>query len=229
MRHIARGVSAPIDLGKITIPRGDKGDEIVWSFNSIHWGLASKVNVTAEKLRYAESVLVSCALCMCMSVCFFLCVAYVDKGDEILWLVNSSHWGLTKLLVLFHMFRHKQMCFEWLVRVCAIMIVDVLTTDFKRAYGWARRVAFACVCVCRLHVCGECVLLYVASSNHSFSHADGWAKRFAIRAPRCLRWPMARKCAPTSCAKIRYLLNLTQALTNHHHFFFGGCVRCAFS
>lgn len=71
VRHIARGVSAPIDLAKLTIPHPEKGDEvlasvfpqkerlltlldlqIVWSFNSIHWGLASKVNVTAEKLRY---------------------------------------------------------------------------------------------------------------------------------------------------------------------------------
>jgi len=49
IRHIMRGVSVPIDICKITFP-GQK--DAVYSFNSLHWGLASKVNITAEKLRW---------------------------------------------------------------------------------------------------------------------------------------------------------------------------------
>eukprot|EP01119_Soliformovum_irregulare_P025271 TRINITY_DN931_c0_g1_i1.p1 TRINITY_DN931_c0_g1~~TRINITY_DN931_c0_g1_i1.p1 ORF type:complete len:407 (+),score=119.81 TRINITY_DN931_c0_g1_i1:31-1251(+) len=50
--HLVRGLSVPIDIGKTTWPLESGEDELVYSFNSIHWGLASKVNVTAEKLRW---------------------------------------------------------------------------------------------------------------------------------------------------------------------------------
>jgi len=48
VQHIIRGIHCPIDIAKIEC--ADK--EIIYSFNSIHWGLASKVNVTAERLRW---------------------------------------------------------------------------------------------------------------------------------------------------------------------------------
>lgn len=53
---ITRGIHAPIDVGKVVqLGLGDKGglgEEIIYSFNSMHWGLASKVAMTAEKLRW---------------------------------------------------------------------------------------------------------------------------------------------------------------------------------
>ncbi len=45
-RQLLRGVSVPIDISKITY--GPDRD-VIYSFNSIHWGLASKVNIMAEK------------------------------------------------------------------------------------------------------------------------------------------------------------------------------------
>jgi len=54
VQRILRGVNVPIDVFKLKIPHKDasRGDEEVYCFNSLHWGLASKVNVTAEKLRW---------------------------------------------------------------------------------------------------------------------------------------------------------------------------------
>ncbi|PRP86114.1 hypothetical protein PROFUN_03101 [Planoprotostelium fungivorum] len=49
LRHIMRGLIAPIDISEVAFPTdGTK----TYCFNSLHWGLASKVNVTAEKLRW---------------------------------------------------------------------------------------------------------------------------------------------------------------------------------
>lgn len=50
IEHIVRGISAPIDIARVTFvdPESEKLQEI-FCFNSIHWGLGSKVNVTAEK------------------------------------------------------------------------------------------------------------------------------------------------------------------------------------
>lgn len=54
VQRILRGVHVPIDIFKLNIPHKDasRGNEMVYCFNSLHWGLASKVNVTAEKLRW---------------------------------------------------------------------------------------------------------------------------------------------------------------------------------
>lgn len=52
IKHIVRGLNCPIDIGQVTFPKPDGTEEVVYSFNSMHWGLASKVNVTAEKLRW---------------------------------------------------------------------------------------------------------------------------------------------------------------------------------
>jgi len=52
VQRIVRGLNCPIDIGRTTWPLEKGGEEEVFSFNSIHWGLASKVNVTAEKLRW---------------------------------------------------------------------------------------------------------------------------------------------------------------------------------
>lgn len=41
----------PIDIGKLTFGDGTS----CYSFNSMHWGMASKVAVTAEKLRYGTT------------------------------------------------------------------------------------------------------------------------------------------------------------------------------
>jgi len=51
VQHILRGVSAPIDVARMTFPLKEDMQEI-YSFNSIHWGLGSKVNLQAEKLRW---------------------------------------------------------------------------------------------------------------------------------------------------------------------------------
>lgn len=47
VEHVARGVHCAIDIAKI-----EHDSEVIYSFNSIHWGLASKINVTAERLRW---------------------------------------------------------------------------------------------------------------------------------------------------------------------------------
>jgi len=52
VKHILRGLTCPIDVGQVTFPKEDGTEEVIYSFNSMHWGLASKVNVTAEKLRW---------------------------------------------------------------------------------------------------------------------------------------------------------------------------------
>jgi len=48
---IKRGVNLHIDVAKVTKVEHNEA-EVIYSFNSIHWGLASKVNVTAENLRW---------------------------------------------------------------------------------------------------------------------------------------------------------------------------------
>jgi len=56
LQHIVRGISAPIDLASVTFHTAESsGPQQVFCFNSIHWGLGSKVNVTAEKLRWMGS------------------------------------------------------------------------------------------------------------------------------------------------------------------------------
>jgi len=54
---VMRGVSCPIDVAKLTFPKKELPEEdweVVYSFNSIHWGLASKVNALAEKWRWMK-------------------------------------------------------------------------------------------------------------------------------------------------------------------------------
>jgi len=46
--HILRGVHFPIDICKLTFGDGTS----CYSFNSIHWGIASKIMATAERLRW---------------------------------------------------------------------------------------------------------------------------------------------------------------------------------
>jgi len=50
VKHVLRGLYCPIDVTKISFDGGD-----IFSVNSIHWGLASAVNVRAEKLRWMKS------------------------------------------------------------------------------------------------------------------------------------------------------------------------------
>jgi diacylglycerol kinase family enzyme len=53
VHHICRGVHVPIDIAKLTF-----GDSTTcYAFNSLHWGMASKVAVTAEKLRWMGSAI----------------------------------------------------------------------------------------------------------------------------------------------------------------------------
>jgi diacylglycerol kinase family enzyme len=67
LRHavatIARGLHVPIDIARITMPHSapanssatasrEAREEVLYCFNSLHWGLGSKVNVTAERLRW---------------------------------------------------------------------------------------------------------------------------------------------------------------------------------
>jgi len=47
-----RGVHCPIDIQKITCFDEKGTEELIYSFNSVHWGLGSKVSGTAEKLRW---------------------------------------------------------------------------------------------------------------------------------------------------------------------------------
>jgi YegS/Rv2252/BmrU family lipid kinase len=46
--HIVRGVNYPIDICRLTFGDGSS----CYSFNSVHWGIASKIMLTAEKLRW---------------------------------------------------------------------------------------------------------------------------------------------------------------------------------
>jgi diacylglycerol kinase family enzyme len=49
--HICRGLVSPIDVSRVSF--GDS--TMCYSFNSIHWGIASKVNERAEKMRWMGS------------------------------------------------------------------------------------------------------------------------------------------------------------------------------
>lgn len=48
-----RGVHFPIDICKVTFGDGSS----CYAFNSLHWGLGSKVSVRAEKLRWMGSAI----------------------------------------------------------------------------------------------------------------------------------------------------------------------------
>lgn len=48
VQHILRGIHYPIDICKLSFGDGT----FCYSFNSIHWGIASKIILTAEKLRW---------------------------------------------------------------------------------------------------------------------------------------------------------------------------------
>jgi YegS/Rv2252/BmrU family lipid kinase len=52
VKHVLRGLCCPIDVTRVHYSE-DKED--IYSVNSIHWGLASAVNVRAEKLRWMHS------------------------------------------------------------------------------------------------------------------------------------------------------------------------------
>jgi len=54
LHHILRGIHIPFDVSKITWKdtEGKAESNSCYSFNSIHWGMGTKVNVTAEKLRW---------------------------------------------------------------------------------------------------------------------------------------------------------------------------------
>ncbi|PRP85009.1 hypothetical protein PROFUN_07297 [Planoprotostelium fungivorum] len=49
IKSILRGITVNIDIARMYFPTVD---ETVFSFNSVHWGMGSKINVTAEKLRW---------------------------------------------------------------------------------------------------------------------------------------------------------------------------------
>jgi diacylglycerol kinase (ATP) len=51
--HILRGVNYPIDICRLTFGDGSS----CYSFNSIHWGIASKIMLTAERLRWMGSAM----------------------------------------------------------------------------------------------------------------------------------------------------------------------------
>jgi diacylglycerol kinase family enzyme len=55
--HICNGVYASMDLCRMTLPHLNRPDEVIYSFNGIHWGLGSKVSVTAERLRWMGAAL----------------------------------------------------------------------------------------------------------------------------------------------------------------------------
>jgi YegS/Rv2252/BmrU family lipid kinase len=57
VEHICAGVYAPMDICRLTLPHPDRPDEVLYCFNSIHWGLGSKVAVTAERLRWMGAAL----------------------------------------------------------------------------------------------------------------------------------------------------------------------------
>jgi len=50
LQRIVRGLHIPIDVSEITFSHKER--EKIYLFNSLHWGMASKVLVTAEKLRW---------------------------------------------------------------------------------------------------------------------------------------------------------------------------------
>jgi len=54
VKHILQGIHCPIDLAEVTFTDNEKLKKM-YSFNSIHWGLASRVVLTAEKLRWMGS------------------------------------------------------------------------------------------------------------------------------------------------------------------------------
>ncbi|PRP76440.1 sphingosine kinase related protein [Planoprotostelium fungivorum] len=49
LQRIKRGWSVPIDIAHVTFQNEDRS---IYLFNSIHWGMASKVLITAEKMRW---------------------------------------------------------------------------------------------------------------------------------------------------------------------------------
>jgi len=51
VKHVLRGLHCPIDVTRVNFG----ADKEIFSINSIHWGLASAVNVRAEKLRWMQS------------------------------------------------------------------------------------------------------------------------------------------------------------------------------
>jgi len=51
VKHVLRGLHCPIDVTRVNFGEGKE----IFSVNSIHWGLASAVNVRAEKLRWMHS------------------------------------------------------------------------------------------------------------------------------------------------------------------------------
>jgi len=49
LQRIVRGITVPIDLAEVFFPTAE---DKIYLFNSLHWGMASKVNVKAEQLRW---------------------------------------------------------------------------------------------------------------------------------------------------------------------------------
>eukprot|EP01117_Protostelium_nocturnum_P010572 TRINITY_DN3801_c0_g1_i1.p1 TRINITY_DN3801_c0_g1~~TRINITY_DN3801_c0_g1_i1.p1 ORF type:complete len:458 (-),score=180.66 TRINITY_DN3801_c0_g1_i1:81-1454(-) len=49
IRSILRGIVVQIDIAHMYFPIND---ESIYSFNSIHWGMGTKINITAERLRW---------------------------------------------------------------------------------------------------------------------------------------------------------------------------------
>jgi len=49
LERIVRGIVCPIDLAEVYFPTTENK---IYLFNSLHWGMASKVNVKAEQLRW---------------------------------------------------------------------------------------------------------------------------------------------------------------------------------
>jgi sphingosine kinase len=52
LKHVFRGLNCPIDISEVQFINDNDREETIYSFNSLHWGLGSRVNVTAEKLRW---------------------------------------------------------------------------------------------------------------------------------------------------------------------------------
>lgn len=52
VEHIIRGLSCSIDISKVFFPSNETS---IFLFNSLHWGMASNVNMMAEQLRYNPS------------------------------------------------------------------------------------------------------------------------------------------------------------------------------
>jgi diacylglycerol kinase family enzyme len=48
VQHIIRGLSVTIDISKVFFPSNETS---IYLFNSLHWGMASNVNMMAEQLR----------------------------------------------------------------------------------------------------------------------------------------------------------------------------------